>query len=154
MDWYPFQWLFRSWSWTSGGSLWFWWRGVGKFAWIFSCGATFHRPDVLHLYIQYVEGKPNINPYCECPGTSFPIAIVGFVSKIPKITTLLLPFFLRPSTSNHPPPRGSFTSGANIYKIRRPSATTGAWTIKSEISSLTLYRHPSGACKYKCQIQL
>ena len=35
MDWYPFQWLFRSWSWISGGSLWFffWWRGVGNSHW-------------------------------------------------------------------------------------------------------------------------
>ena len=54
MDWNPFQWLFRSWSWTSGGSLWFWWRGVGKFAWIFSRGAAFQGP-VLHLYICWGE---------------------------------------------------------------------------------------------------
>ena len=31
----------------------------------------------------YVEGKPNINPHCECLGTSFPTSIVGFVSTCP-----------------------------------------------------------------------
>ena len=79
-DWYPFQWLFRSWSWTSGGSLWFWWRGVGNFARILVAGP---HSKGRSFTCTYVEGKPNINPHCECLGTSFPTSIVGFVSTCP-----------------------------------------------------------------------